>query len=166
MLLGTDSIGFSDPAPEVVIDVLQRDESKVVHVVSRRERLDLAEARMLEPAREYHVAVQPPLPRRDLREGHAHLKRDSGLLREHGHRSAGHYDTADSLEKDSNGPVFRAKVMLQIEWSARMRLIAIREAPPAARAGPEWAAHHVLVRAPSNDSCVRLGGTGLLSRPP
>jgi hypothetical protein len=58
----------------------------VVDVIAGRERLDLPDRGMLEAAREHDVTVQPPPPRRDLRERHPHLKGDARLLGKHDHR--------------------------------------------------------------------------------
>ena len=51
-----------------------------MNVIAWRDRLNLAKARMLEPACENDMTIQPLCLGRDLREGHAHLKSDARFL--------------------------------------------------------------------------------------
>ena len=81
MALLSDLVCLTYPRTKRVVNVGRLRETKVVHVVPCGDRLDLAEARMLEAAGENDVAVEPLTSRRDLRKGHADLEGNAGLLR-------------------------------------------------------------------------------------
>ena len=51
-----------------------------MNVVARRDRLNLTKTRMLEPACENDMTIQPPSLGRDLRKRHAHLKSNARFL--------------------------------------------------------------------------------------
>src|SRR6478736_1481615 len=84
MALRADGVRLAHPRDKRGVDVARVGEAKRMEVVLRRERLDRAEPRVLETARENDVTVEPSFPRRDLRERHTDLERDACLLRENG----------------------------------------------------------------------------------
>jgi len=111
--LFTDAIGFRQPGAKVGIDFAQLTKSKKVHVIARGESFDPPETRMLQPAREDDVAIEPLLTRRDLREGHSHLKCDPGFLRQNTDRSAAAHGRHDRVEERSNLRRFSVKMIAQ-----------------------------------------------------
>jgi hypothetical protein len=50
-------IGLGQPGRDLVVDLVQLRQPEMVDVVARRERLDAAEAGVLQPAGQHHVAV-------------------------------------------------------------------------------------------------------------
>ena len=62
MALLAHSIGFGKPGGDFVIDFVDAPETKGVEVISRRERFDAAETRILKSTRQDHVAVHPVSP--------------------------------------------------------------------------------------------------------
>src|SRR5262249_37988316 len=93
--------------------------------------------RVLEPAREHDVTVEPGLPRCDLRERHPHLERDPGLLGQHAHRP----DRADgrndlAVDRPDRLRLAAEVVRERVPGPARVRLIAVREPAAARRTTP------------------------------
>src|SRR4051812_7461165 len=106
-------------------------------MVPRRERLHGAEARMLETPRQNYVTVDPCPPWRQLRERHAHLKRDARLLGKDSH-VADRPDHADRLvveRADRRG--LAGEVMVEIVAPTSVRLVSVRKRPTALPALPE-----------------------------
>jgi hypothetical protein len=107
-----------------------------MHVISRRQRLDSAKARMLETSGKNHMAIKPCPTRSDLGERHAHLKGDPGLLGQNSH-GANRPNSGDHAPKERpNRGWLTTKVMGEREPAAGVRLIAIGEGPPALLASP------------------------------
>jgi len=100
-------------------------------MVSRRNGLHLAETRMLQPPRKHNVAVEPIRSRRDLREGHAHLESNPGLLWKDPHRSESANCGNDLIEKRSDFRALPAEVMTEAVSPAGVRLVSVREVPSA-----------------------------------
>jgi len=63
MTLLANRVRLAHPGDERVIDVARLLEPGHADVIARRERLDPAEARVLELSCEHHVAIEPPLSR-------------------------------------------------------------------------------------------------------
>jgi hypothetical protein len=82
---GPYQIGFCEPRAEVRVDVAQARDSKCMHVLSRRKRLDSAKARMVETSGKDHMPIQPSATWSDLRERHTYLKGDTSLLGQNSH---------------------------------------------------------------------------------
>ena len=146
VLLSADLVGFGQPRAEVLIDVAQLHEPERVQVIARRERLDAAEARVIETSGQHHVPVQPAAPRRHLREGHPHLEGDPRLLRQNLYRAdrsdSGHYLPIQR----ANRRRLAAEVMRERVPAARVRLIAVGEDPPAFAAAPQrWFGHQRMI---------------------
>lgn len=137
VLLRTDGIGVPKPRTKVCIDLGRRRESKMMHMVARRYRVDPAEPRVRQPSGKHNVTVEPALPRRHLGKRHAHLKGDARLFGKYDHGPAGGNGTADGLIEHPHGGVLASEVMRQVVASAGMRLIAVGEAALAARAFPK-----------------------------
>jgi hypothetical protein len=72
-----------------------------------------------------------------LRKGHAHLKSDARLFRQHGHRITAPDRLKHALEDRAELRWFSMKMCGQIMTPAEMRLIAVREIPLAARTLPQ-----------------------------
>ena len=137
MLLLTHGVRFAQPRHKRRVDVGQCLESKGMQVVSWRERFDLSEPRVLEPAREDDVAVEPALTWRDLSERHADLECDAGLFRENddgSERTNGCDNEIIDLAHDRVAP---DEVVLEVVQPAGMRLVPIRERAVALRATPK-----------------------------
>ena len=96
-------------------------------MVARRDGVHLAEARVLQPSRKHNVAVEPIRSRRDLREGHAHLESNPGLLWKDAHGSESANCSNDLLKKCPNFRPLAAEVMLESVSPAGVRLVPIRE---------------------------------------
>jgi hypothetical protein len=109
-----------------------------MHMISARNGVNPAEARVLQSARENHMTVHPARARRHLRKRHPHLKGDARLFRQHLHRAAAPDRLEDGLEDRPNLRRFSAKMGGQIMPPAGMRLIAVGKIPPATRALPQW----------------------------
>src|SRR5689334_16312122 len=82
---------------------------------------------MLDAAREHEMTVEPLPAWRHLREGHADLKSDARLFREHADRPDGLNGGDDGIEELAHGRRFIGKVRVEGVWPARVCLIAIRE---------------------------------------
>lgn len=137
VLLRSHQIGLCQPRSEICVDIAQLRESECMHVISRRERLDDAKARMVETSGKHHMAIKPCPTRSDLGERHAHLKGDAGLL---GQNSHGAYrpEGGDHAPKERpNRGWLTTKMMGERESAAGVRLIAIGEGPPALPASPQ-----------------------------
>ena len=94
---------------------------------------------MRQTPREDDVTIEPPLARRDLRKRHANLKRDARLFRKDDDGAALANRTPYrpvELAHDRAGPL---KMVREVVTSTRVRLIAVGEAPPAARTRPHRA---------------------------
>src|SRR5687767_7744535 len=72
--LRSDCVRFREPSPQLVVDLAEVVHAEGVEVVARRERLDRSESRVLQPAGEHDVSIEPSPPWRDLRERHANLE--------------------------------------------------------------------------------------------
>jgi hypothetical protein len=140
VLLRPHQIGLCQPRSEVGVDVAQLSESKCMHMIPRRERLDGAKARMLETTGKNHMAIKPRPPRRDLGKRHAHLKGDPGLLGQNSHWANRSNGGDHTPEERANCGWLATKVMGEREPSAGMRLIAVGEGPPALPASPQGCA--------------------------
>jgi len=86
MPLFADLVGLRQPGRDFVIDLIHVLEPKGMEMISRRESFDAPETRILQPAREDDVAVDP-IPANDERgETHADVKRYPRFLGENGDR--------------------------------------------------------------------------------
>ena len=137
MKLLSHEIRFRDPRTKIIIDVTRLRDSKCVQVIAGRERLHLAEARMVQSPGENDMSVEPVPAGSDLRERHAHLKRDACFFRKDSDRTVRSDDGDDLLEERADDRGFAAEVMRQRESPAGMRLIAVGEYSPARAAAPE-----------------------------
>ena len=87
MALLANSVGFSEPGGDFVIDLVHALEAKRVQMISRGESFDAAKARVLQASRQDDVAVDPILPDDECGETHPHLESDPRFLRKDDHRS-------------------------------------------------------------------------------
>lgn len=138
MLLGTHGVGLSKPGAELSVDLAGRHKAEVVDVVSGRDRLDAAEARVCSSAGEHDMTIEPALARRDLGERHPHLKRNARLLWNDRDRTTRGDRAADGVEEQPDSPILALKVVGQVVPAAGMRLIAVGETPLTTGTGPEW----------------------------
>jgi hypothetical protein len=123
VFLGPYQVGFRQPRAELLIDVARLLESKRVQMVSRRERLDPAKARVVETSGQDHVPVEPVPPRRQLRERHPHLKSNPGLFGQNPYRADrpddGHHFAIERPDRRR----LAAEMMGKCVPAARVRLI-------------------------------------------
>jgi hypothetical protein len=133
----TNGICLGEPGTQGVIDVIDRGQPEGVQVISRRERLDGTESRVLQPTREHDMAVEPPPPGRQLGERHANLKCDSRLLRQDRHRANRLRHHKHRLEQVAHAGRLVREVMLEVVSAAGVRLVAIREVAAALAAFPQ-----------------------------
>jgi hypothetical protein len=130
-------IRFAQPRLEFRIDVVGARKTKDVDMIPHRERLDSPEPRTFEATREHHVSIEPPAPRRNLRERHADVKGDARLLRQYLHRSNVANSRNNGIEERTNRRRLVREVMLEIMTAARVRLIAVGELASAPLAPPQ-----------------------------
>jgi len=136
--LRADGVRLAHPRDEGGIDVAGLLESKCMQVIPWRKRLDLPKPRVLEAACENYVAVQPSLPRRNLRERHADLKRDARLLGENGDGADCAHSGNDEVKQFAHDRLSTREVVIEVvQRCAGVRLIPVRESTPALRAAPE-----------------------------
>lgn len=86
---------------------------------------------------EHQVAVKPALARRNLGKRHADLECDARLLRQNPDRATLADRPAHRVEERADRGVLASKVVPEVVAAARVRLVPVREPPPAARADPE-----------------------------
>jgi hypothetical protein len=98
MALLANSVGFSEPGGDFVIDLVHALKTKGVQMISRGESLDAAEARVLQASRQDDVAVDPILPDDECGETHANLESDPRFFREDDHRSISLCDRQQFVE--------------------------------------------------------------------
>jgi hypothetical protein len=81
-------IGFGQPSFNFTVNVRHGKKAEMMDVISGRDCINSTESRVLQPAREHYMTVNPAQTRSQLREGHPHLKGDAGFFRQDGHQSA------------------------------------------------------------------------------
>lgn len=154
VLLLTDRVRFTHPVLKLIVHIRHGQQTEMMHVIARRERFDAAKARIRATPRKDDVAIEPLIVRCNLRERHAHLKRDACLLWQDDHWSAAANRAAHGLIDGAYDRTPASKMMREVVTSTRVRLIAVGEAPPAARTRPQralgalhWAfGHHLAQR--------------------
>ena len=127
-------------------------------MVTRRDGLHLAEARVLDPPCQHDVTVEPIRSRRDLRERHAHLESNPSLLWKDPHRSESANCCNDLIEKRSDFRALPAEVIPQAVSPAGVRLVSVREIPSALLTLPKGTIFHAGEWAASCNKSTRLRG--------
>src|ERR1700704_4340361 len=105
-------------------------------MISRGEGFDAPEAGIFEPAREHDMAIDPVLSNDERGKAHPHLKRDPGLLREHGDGPVFPRAAQQLLEDRADGRRLSLKVGSKRGATAGMRLIPVRKLAAAVRTTP------------------------------
>jgi hypothetical protein len=154
MPLLPDRIRLPQKAHELCINVFGRRQPKMVHVVSCRDRFDFTEPAILESSGQDDVAVEPPHPRRDLRERHPGLKGDPSFLGQNSHRPDLLNRSNNRLKQVADLRRLTREMRFQVVASAEMELIAISELPSAIRTPPQSS-----LRARSSGLFCHLGCT-------
>src|SRR5436189_6427459 len=88
MLLLSHGISFVNPRRKLIIEFLKTVDPKRVQMISLRKGFHAGKPRMLNPAGKNKVTNQIISPHLHRDERHAHLKRNTGLLRQDLHRPA------------------------------------------------------------------------------
>ena len=70
----------------------------MMHVIPRRNVLDLRKAGIFQSAREHHVTDDAISPQTHRRETHAHLKCDARFFRQHAYRPTSLYEFCEPAE--------------------------------------------------------------------
>jgi hypothetical protein len=124
-------VRLSQPRAKLPIHISGCRKPERVNMVTPRDSLHLAKTRVLEPTCQHDMTVQPIRARCDLRERHADLQSNARLLWKdaHGSQSANRPD--DMIEQRSNFRPLAAEVMPEIMSPAGVRLVSVREVPPA-----------------------------------
>jgi hypothetical protein len=135
--LFTDEVGLGQPGAELSVDVTETLYSKCMEMIARGKRLNLAEARMLQPTCQNEVSIQPFPTRGHLREGHPNLKGNASLLRQHAYRSQSAESHEDGVKELADSAIFTSEVSCQRVLSTRVGLISVRKWTLASRAAPE-----------------------------
>ena len=81
VLLLPNRVRLARPLGELAVEILNRIEPEGVKVISRRERLDTQEPRMLDPTREHEVTNEITLPNAHRGKRHSDLEGDARLFR-------------------------------------------------------------------------------------
>jgi len=136
VFLFTHCIGFGDPAPEFIIEVVLRLKSEVVQVIARGEGLDPVKPGMIVPAGKHESAHQARLSGIQRDKPHARLEGDAGFWGDDGDRAALPHHTG-KLPKDAvDDGVLAGKQVFEVVLAARMPLIRGRKFRPAFLALP------------------------------
>ena len=136
MELLTHPIGFGQPGFHLGIDVLHALEPEGVQMISRRERFDAEKTGIFPAAREHNVPIDPVPSNNERGEAHPNLKRNPGLLWEHGDRPVSPGDTEQLVEDRADGRRLSSKMSRERGQAARVRLIAVGKPAAALRATP------------------------------
>jgi hypothetical protein len=147
-----DGVRLRQPLSKLCVDVLGLLESEHVHMIPRRKGLDAAKSGTLAAPREHEVSIEPRAPRGHLRERHADVKRDAGLLGQYLYRSDGVNGIHDCVEELADRRWLSREVMVEVVAAARVRLVAVRELAAALLAAPQRAAAQGVAR---EDSILR-----------
>ena len=110
-------------------------------MIAGRERLDASKARGFEPASQNDMSVQPAPARRNLRERHANLKRDTGLLREDSDRAERLNERDHTVEQRADLRRLVSEMSGKVMSAACVRLIPVGELTTALGAAPQWIRH-------------------------
>lgn len=137
MLLVADSIRSRKKTLELLVEFGRRREPEVMYVISPRDRLNLVEAVTAGDLREHQVTNHVRRAWRQLGEGNARLKRDTGLFRQHGNGADGLKGGEESLVEAANAFWTTFEVMFKVKRCARVNLIAVGELPMALRTAPK-----------------------------
>ena len=137
MLLISHQVCLSQPRFEVRVDIAGLNEPERMQVISGRERLDAAEARVVETSGKDKVTIEPAPARSDLRKGHSYLKCDPRLLGQDSHRANRPDCRDDVVEQRPDRRWLAAEVVGERVPAAGVRLIAIREDASAFPASPQ-----------------------------
>lgn len=137
MSLFADPIRLGEPGDDFAIDLFQAFEPEGVKVVPRRKSFDPAKARMFEAPRENDVAVDPVSPNHKRREAHSDLESDPRFLRKHGDRPVLSGDREQFVEDRADFGRLALEMRRERGPAAGVRLITVREPPPAIRAAPQ-----------------------------
>ncbi len=131
-----DPVGLGQPGGHLLVGLVQVLQPELVQVVAGREGLDPPEPGVLQPPGQDHVPVHPAAPQGEGGEAHPHLEGDPGLLGQDGDRAVALGQLDQAPEDGHHLGVLAGQVPVQVEGAAGVRLVAVGERPPAARAGP------------------------------
>src|SRR5205809_4207090 len=137
MPLLADAICFREPGRHFAIDVVHRLESECVNVISWRNSFDATKTRMLESARQNHVAIHPVPPNHKSGEAHPDLKRDSRFLRENRDRPVPLRNHEQFVEDGARSLRLSDEMRRECISPAGVGLIAIRKEAAATWATPQ-----------------------------
>jgi hypothetical protein len=142
MQLLPDSICLPQPLGHFFVYLGFSRESEVMNVIAWGNGIYLAKSRMLQPACENYVAVQPLLPERYGCKTHTNMKGNSGLFGQDGNRPD-RLDEGDEPQEDRPYLWRRlGEVVLESMDAAGMRLVSVRKLTTASRARPHWSHRH------------------------
>ena len=139
MFLTSDRVRFAEEAEERLREIGDAGESEVVHVIARREGLELSEDRVLDSPGEHQVAIEKRQSGGHLREGHAHLERDPSLLGQDAEVAERPQRLDERVEELPHDRILAGEVAVERVQTAGMRLVAVCELAFALRALPERA---------------------------
>ena len=159
MALLANSICFSQPFAKLGVHITWFGQPEGVNMITRRNGLDRAEARMLEPPRQHDMAVEPIRPRCDLGKGHTHLKSNPSLLWKDAHLPKLANRRNDLIENGSNFRPLATEVVFKIVPAARVRLVAVCEVASAFLTLPQAGLFYVdWIRNGSLNTSISRGG--------
>ena len=125
MALLADRVGRPNPLHEFTVDLLGSSQAEMVDMIAAGKGVDAKKARMDPSFRQDKVAPQGGPLHGNRHEGHARVKRDPRLLRQHGDRAA----RLDLLQQAGKQQLQARRLAREVilEWalrSAEMELVA------------------------------------------
>jgi len=138
MPLFTNQVSFRQPAFDVLINLGCSVETKVMDLVSGRNRVHTTESRVVYFPRQHNMAVYPLGARGKLRERHPDLKGNTGFFRIDDYRPKALDGLQDSLKDRADFSRLPGEMAFQIVSAAEMGLVSVRKPSLTLWALPEW----------------------------
>jgi hypothetical protein len=113
VLLGADGICLPKPGSELLVYLARRGQPEIVDYVSRRNRIDTQEARVVEPPGQDQMPIQPEPARHERRETHPHVQGDARFLGEYLDGAEGRDHREHGIERGPNAGLGVREVLVQ-----------------------------------------------------
>ena len=120
MALLANGVCFGQPFAKLRVHITGCRQPECVDMISRRNGLNLAEARMLEAPRKHDMTVEPICPWCDLSKRHPHLERNSSLFWKDSYRPQCANCSNYLVEQGPNLRTLPAEVVFEIVPAARV----------------------------------------------
>lgn len=113
MVLFTDEVGLGQPGTKLSVDVTEAVYPKGMEMIAGGKRLNLAKARVLQSPCQDEVSIQPLPAWGHLCEGHANLKGNASLLRQHAYRPESTDSHEDGVKELADSAILASEVSRQ-----------------------------------------------------